>query len=1443
MVSMLPPRFISDRPEFLCQGFGFLLHDSRHSSPSQLRRINMRTSLFLIVCQFLLLALGRCPTAVADEPLRVLIVDGRNNHEWEGTTTALRQMLLQTGRFTVDVSTTPLQFPGSRPQRVANATAEETRQWEEAMKRYQVQSKEYEKSIVEQWERWRPKFSNYDLVVDNYNGPDWSLPVRADLVQFVNQGGGLIVIHGANNAFVNWDEFNRMIGIGWRKKHQGVALTVDDATGELSTKAIGQGIDSGHGSKHAFVVKTRAPDHPITRGMPATWLHGKDELYHAMRGPAVGVQVLASAFSAPDQRGTGEHEPLVWATHFGRGRIVTNTMGHYWPSAGGADGRNSLHCLGFQTMFVRSCEWSSDGRVTIDIPSSFPSAESQSIVHPEEIHWTVSGKTLPQAPQATHDAAARVAMKKERNPYALLTPAESMATMKIPDGYQMQLVVGEPHIREPVLAVWDGNGRLYVAEMRSYMQDEYGTGTKTLRNGRISRHEDTTGDGKLDRHTVFIDGLNLPRMMLALDDRLAIVETDTTNVVSYRDTDGDGIADEKRLLHEGSRKIDSSRSVEHQDSGLVWTIDNWIYLSRGRERYRFTDGDWKVERIEFDWNQWGLDQDDTGRLFFNNNSEPLKSFQQHPIYWNQIAKKATGRWRQPTIGSNYEPEFLNMHSICEVGDRGESHAYGAFTSATGGSVFRADGLGADGNGDYFICDPTGHVVRRATLTREAGKIVARNRYEDQNREFIASKDINFRPVSTTGGPDGAFYLVDMYRGMIQDAPWVNDQMKVFLRRTGLNFNIHHGRIYRIFHRDHPPGPAPRLLDMPTSELPAYLADGNGWIRDTTQKLILLRDDRDSVRDELVEMASAHPKPLARLHALWTLEGCDAIDRDCLAKTLGDADWRVREAAIRVSEPFLVANDELVWKHVARRVHDEDANVARQLILSLGVCDTPRARVLIDQVIEKFLTNEVVFLSAMTSLHGQETPMIKRILDGSVFRRIKDAGLRLNSQRRWTLGIANWKQESAPARPLDEQAVRLIDDGYQIYAQLCINCHGGDGQGVQMPGQPRKAPALAGSARVLGQKELVTRILLHGLTGPVDGKEYREVMAPSDKHDDEWIASVLSYIRQDWGNLASVIRPADVAKVRHAAKNRYRAWTLDDLRRYSLPNLSDRSGWKVDASSGPESAARAINGKADSCDNPNKPGRWFVIDLGAVHTVTALELTSANDDRYPRGWQVSVSDDGISWGEPVASGKGEAASTFVSMEPTSGRFLQIIQTGDDPHHRWSITDIKVFGAVGKLSASMALEPDEKPFTLDQLTSMSGNASEGEAVFAKTCIKCHVVDGKGTDFGPDLSDIGTRSKKLDIVQSILRPDAVVDPKHRGELILTTEGQVISGFVTEQREGSVTVRTANNVIHEIETDDIDDRRQLTTSFMPSGLERTMTNQELLHLIEYLLQRRSKR
>ena len=202
--------------------------------------------------------------------------------------------------------------------------------------------------------------------------------------------------------------------------------------------------------------------------------------------------------------------------------------------------------------------------------------------------------------------------------------------MELPEGYHLELVLAEPHIEEPVLAVFDGNGRMYVAEMRTYMQDGDSTG-EFEPSSRVSMHEDTNGDGQYDRHTIFADNLLLPRIVLPLDDRVITGETNTLDLYSYRDTNGDGVSDEKLLLFEGGPR---GGNLEHQPNGLIWAQDNWMYTTYNEYRLRFTNGTVEKEEIPTNGGQWGLTQDDNGKVwFFDAGGErgPI-FFQQHIPY-------------------------------------------------------------------------------------------------------------------------------------------------------------------------------------------------------------------------------------------------------------------------------------------------------------------------------------------------------------------------------------------------------------------------------------------------------------------------------------------------------------------------------------------------------------------------------------------------------------------------------------------------------------------------------------------------------------------------------------------------------------------------------------------------------------------------------------------
>lgn len=294
---------------------------------------------FLIASAVLTILLADNSEVQSVEELKLLIIDGQNNHTWQSMTPPMKAELEKTGRFAVDVATTP----------PANAAQED-------------------------WSKFRPDFSKYNVVLSNYNGELWPQEVQVDLAKFVGNGGGLVIIHAANNAFPQWGEWNKMIGLGWRGNDFGDRLTFSE-DGKLVRIPKGQGPGTGHGSQHEFVIDVREPEHPVMQGMPAHWKHANDELYHGQRGPAADMHVLASAHSSKDKGGTGEHEPMIWWVACGKGRVFTTVMGH----VGGNDTR-SIRCVGFITVMNRGCEWAATGKVTLPIPESFPKADATSLV-------------------------------------------------------------------------------------------------------------------------------------------------------------------------------------------------------------------------------------------------------------------------------------------------------------------------------------------------------------------------------------------------------------------------------------------------------------------------------------------------------------------------------------------------------------------------------------------------------------------------------------------------------------------------------------------------------------------------------------------------------------------------------------------------------------------------------------------------------------------------------------------------------------------------------------------------------------------------------------------------------------------------------------------------------------------------------------------------------
>ena len=286
----------------------------------------MRKSRFL-----LLLVLVSGAALAAGKPIKALIVDGQNNHDWKATTPLLKKILEDSGRFTVDVATSPA------PKADMSG--------------------------------FKPQFSDYKVVVMNYAGDAWPQETQTAFVNYVSGGGGVVIYHAADNAFTEWREYNEMIGLGgWGGRDEKAGPMVRYRDGKF-VRDTQPGKAGHHGKQHEFQIINRDLKHPINAGLPEKWMHAKDELYDSMRGPAINLNVISTAFSDRGPGGTGEHEPMLMVLRFGKGKIFHTGLGH---------AREAMECVGFMVTLVRGAEWTATGKVTSKVPADFPTADKVS---------------------------------------------------------------------------------------------------------------------------------------------------------------------------------------------------------------------------------------------------------------------------------------------------------------------------------------------------------------------------------------------------------------------------------------------------------------------------------------------------------------------------------------------------------------------------------------------------------------------------------------------------------------------------------------------------------------------------------------------------------------------------------------------------------------------------------------------------------------------------------------------------------------------------------------------------------------------------------------------------------------------------------------------------------------------------------------------------------
>jgi len=799
----------------------------------------------------------------------------------------------------------------------------------------------------------------------------------------------------------------------------------------------------------------------------------------------------------------------------------------------------------------------------------------------------------------------------ETPPAPELSPSEALHGFSVAPGFKVELVAAEPLVEDPVAIAWDETGDLYVVEMRGFMPDAYGH-NDTEPVGAVVRLRDENGDGRFDQRQVMLDQLVLPRAIAIVNEGLLIGEPPNLWLcpsLTGRSIDIDCQA-KKRLASYG----DLPGNVEHVENGLLMAVDNWLYNAKSDRRMRIIDDELVVEATLFR-GQWGITQDNQGQLFYNTNSNFLLGdfYDAQPVI---AAGNAGGPGLNIPISRNDQVYAVRVNP-------GVNRAYvpGVLrddgrlarpTSASGMAYYRGDQFPEEYRQDVFVAEPAGNVVVQLRLSRQDLIIGSQHiLYDDkewQQRDFLASTDERFRPVDVDVGPDGALYVVDMYRGIIQDHIFLSDELRAQALSRGLDKPLGMGRIWRITSdkassgSSHPDFPADGL------KLVARLQDNNGWNRDTAQRLLLGQSGKGI--DRALRRLVKGNHEFGAVHAVWTLNGRGSLDHRTVAEALSSRYPSVRLAALRAGHELLSVDVLL-----ALAGQTKSAAMAQHATLYLAGKNKNEEVItyLADRVLSRDL-DDIRRMAIQSASRGNELTLIKAVGDmgwseldeqstgffgglvRQLFRADPAAANRLleyvmQLDQRWQqvvvlTGIFEVTREdtfsrvvlgqphplfidppdelwpviarartaftwagddlAAGAKPLSADQQARKDKGELYYKKRCAICHANDGGGITSLGPP-----LAASQWVTGPSERLARIVLQGLQGPISVKgTVWDGMMPGHQSiaefDPETASGLLTFLHRAWGHSGRLIEPAFIYQVQRESRDHEGLWTAEEL---------------------------------------------------------------------------------------------------------------------------------------------------------------------------------------------------------------------------------------------------------------------------------------------------------
>ncbi|TDB68121.1 DUF7133 domain-containing protein [Arundinibacter roseus] len=553
------------------------------------------------------------------------------------------------------------------------------------------------------------------------------------------------------------------------------------------------------------------------------------------------------------------------------------------------------------------------------------------------------------------------------------TPEEELATFRLPPGLKIQLVAAEPLVQDPVVMTFDPDGRLWVVEMRGFMPTIDGEG-EDQPSGRISVLEDTDGDGTMDKSTIYLDSLLMPRALALVPGGALVAENQSLWLT--QDTNGDLKADSKTLL---DADYAGSPLPEHSGNGLWRGMDNYYYNVKSRFRYRLTNGKWLRDSTEFR-GQWGVSHDDEGHLFYNYNWSQLHADLVPPnaLTRNQHHAPTSGIDHGLTIDRRVYPIRPNP-AVNRGYIPGTLDAEGKlleFTAACSPLVYREKTLPTDYQGNAFVCEPAGNLIKRNVVQKKGFLLEAFD--PTPGTEFLASTDERFRPVHLATGPDGALYIADMYRGLIQHGAYVTPYLREQTLSRGLVLPVHLGRIWRIVPENWQPAKPQKLSAASSSELVTQLSNSNGWHRDIAQRLLVERNDPTSVAN-LRQLALNGTAPFGRFHALWTLDGMKKGTAELYLAALSDPHPLVQSTALRLLDPW-AKKDEWTRKALEMKLKtlasDPSPELSLQLALSVGAVSTAVSFPIFEKLLAIHGEAPLMRDAVLSSLQNQEYSFLR-----------------------------------------------------------------------------------------------------------------------------------------------------------------------------------------------------------------------------------------------------------------------------------------------------------------------------------------------------------------------------------------------------------------------------------------------------------------------------------